>query len=501
MASPTGGRFVFSPPTGFSAVTLGINLGGGAPIFPAAVSGHFNIEVFTATSVTGSASSLVLAPGFQAGVIDHGAGLPGGFLSGNTLELGSGNYFVVDHGASVTGAGPATIVGGTGNQTIYGAPGDEQIGGSGTQILNSLSQGGHESVFGGSGAGTTVYAGVGDVVVGGSGNEYIDGTAGKVAIHAGSAGTETVFGSFGNAISGAAAGADTLTGGAAAVVIQGLGKGDQVDFRNQTGNATINAQAFAFDSVSGHNVSVAASNVAISLGGGAATVFGAVGDTINLGSVAQYADGFAGGQTIHLGSAGLDSVFGSSVAGGADTVKAGGGANLTFNAATVGGGDLIDLAGSAGSAQIQAFFGDSATTSTNDTVIAGNGGTTVFGGSGDRIGADAAGNDLFLHSTSVTGATVGFGANAPLGNATVQVGAVDTIGGVDSIVGGFNQANDFVFYQNESTANTTAIIGTAHDVVIDTITSTQFTLTGGTTMTLIGVTTAQFTAAGGFIKP
>src|SRR5207245_4750444 len=99
-----------------------------------------------------------------------------------------------------------------------------------------------------------------------------------------------------NTRSGAAGGPDTIGGGAAAVQIQGLGKGDIVDFTNQTGSARINATA---------------GNIAVTLGSGAASVFGGVGDTINLGSVGQYADGGAGKMTVKLGSAGVDSVFGS----------------------------------------------------------------------------------------------------------------------------------------------------------------------------------------------
>ena len=56
MASPTGGRWIFSVDTtsGFSnPPILGIN-NGVAPVFPAAVPGRFNIEVFTNPTVAGN---------------------------------------------------------------------------------------------------------------------------------------------------------------------------------------------------------------------------------------------------------------------------------------------------------------------------------------------------------------------------------------------------------------------------------------------------------------
>src|SRR5260370_23841570 len=57
--------------------------------------------------------------------------------------------------------------------------------------------------------------------------------------------------------------------------------------------------------------------------------------------------------TITLGTSGVDSVFGSSVAGGGDTIV-GGSASLNFNVQN-GGGDLINLASSSGNPAINAF--------------------------------------------------------------------------------------------------------------------------------------------------
>src|SRR6185437_3351463 len=85
--------------------------------------------------------------------------------------------------------------------------------------------------------------------------------------------------------------------------------------------------------------------------------------------------------------------------------------SLNYN--TGGGtGDLINLAGSSGNATINAFsFGSGA-----DTINASNGADTVFGGANDRIAAGTAGTLLADHSTTVAGASVGFGVNAASGS-------------------------------------------------------------------------------------
>src|SRR5713226_6068724 len=273
MASPTGGRFIVGPAAGFSSTTLGIN-DGANPIFPAPVAGNFNIEVFTAAGVTALPA---LDTGFQAGIIDPGGTLVApGALTGTTLRLFTGDFAVTDSVTGNAAQGAATIILGSGNQRVVGAPGDTIQGGSGTQVLDAIQQfaGGAETIIGGSGA-TTVFGGPGDSVIAGSGSTYVDGTAGKMVIGVGSGGTDSIIGTAAvNTISGAATGPDTIRGGAAAVQIQGLGKGDVISFGNQTGDATINATV---------------GNIAVTLGAGAATVYGGIGDTINLGSVGQYA--------------------------------------------------------------------------------------------------------------------------------------------------------------------------------------------------------------------
>jgi len=473
MASPTGGRFIIGTGTS-QAVSLAIN-DGTNPISQSPVAGNFNIEVFTATGATVS-----LAPGFQDGVLDPGGTIvpsgAGGVLSGTSLTLGTGNYAVTDN-TVVGGRAPATIILGSGTQVAVGAGGDTLQGGSGTQHLDAIQQfaGGAETIIGGSGP-TTVFGGPGDSVVAGAGNTYIDGTAGKMAIGVGTGGTDSIVGtSSTNTISGAASGPDTISGGSAAVQIQSLGKGDVVNFANQTGNAAINA---------------AVGNVGATLGGGAATVFGGAGDTINLGSVTQYADGGAGQMTITDGSGGVDNVFGSNVAGGADTFV-GGAAALGFNPEN-GGGDLLNLAGSTGNATINAFAnGATQLGAVNDTIMAGTGSDSVWGGPGDRIGvgtsSTAGGTHLFDHSTSIAGAAMAFGTN-------------DSVTGTSSTakvtVTNFATGADSLFYQNETAGTNSSIVASATATTSGPAGSV-ITLPDGTQMTLIGVSTTQLTALNG----
>jgi hypothetical protein len=470
MASPTGGRFIIGAPSGFNAVAVGIN-DGTDPITQSPVTGSFNIEVFTAAGATLPAT---FASGFQAGILDPGGTIvplgTGGALTGTNLTLGTGNYVITD--TLIGGRAAASVTLGSGTQRIVGAGGDTLQGGSGPGILDAIQQfsSGAETIIGGSGP-TTVYGGT-----------YVDGTAGNMRIGVGTGGTELIVGtSSNNTISGAATAPDVITGGAAAVTIQSLGKGDIVNFAGQTGNATINA-----------NTALNAANVggvSATLGGGLATIYGGAGDTINLGSVGQYADGGPGRMTITDGSAGVDSVFGSSVSGGGDTFV-GGSAALQFNP-EAGGGDLLNLSGSSGNATINVFnpgpTGANDIANINDTIMVGTGTDSVWGGQGDRIGvgtsSTAGGTHLFDHSTSIAGAAIAFGTNDSVANSS----------SANVTVTHFNTGTDSLFYQGE-TANTT------NNIVATSSTSggnTTFTLPDGTVMTLIGVSSIN----SGLFKP
>ncbi len=484
--APPGGQFVFGLAPGYAGVTLGINNsfdGTGAPSQSPNFA-NLNIEVFT-ESFAGTSANLYA--GFQVGVIDSAGYLLNGFLTGTELQLFTGDYVVLD---AVTGVNtPARIILGSGNQTVIGAAGDTLIGGSGNQVLNAFTQPGAETILGGSGN-TTIYGGAGDSIVAGAGSTYIDGRAGGMRIGVGSGGTDIIIGST---VGGAP---DTITGGAAAVQIQGLGSGDVVDFTAQTGDAAINATA---------------GNIRVTLGSGAATVFGGFGDTIAFGTASQYVDGSAGGMLIQIGSGGIgavDNVIGSGAGGGGDTIV-GGSSTLRYNPQTDGGGDLIDLSGSAGNATINAFRADGNDLSGSDTIIAGNGSDSVWGGDSDRIGvgngALVGGTHLWTHSTTIAGAAIGFGTND-----TVVATSYDTVGGTATVnstipgassarvtvgdgAGDFDTTFDFIFYPNETAQTNSAIVATSQ--AADGGASSIVTLPDGTVMTLLGVTQSELQAA------
>ncbi len=236
-------------------------------------------------------------------------------------------------------------------------------------------------------------------------------------------------------------------------------------------------------------------------------MYGGAGDAVALGSVSQYADGTTGGMKIAVGSGGTDIIVGSMVSGAGDTIT-GGAAALNYNPGI--GGDLINLAGTTGAATINAFGTD--TGPVNDTVIASNGGDSVWGGQGDRIGVGtgASGTDLFTHATTIPGASIGFGTNDAVVAATYggTAGAVtvnSAIAGASSArvsVGGFAENSgtptDFIFYPGESSSTGASIVATSTQVVINGTPSTQFTLPDGTLMTLLGVPRADFN--GSFFK-
>ena len=236
-------------------------------------------------------------------------------------------------------------------------------------------------------------------------------------------------------------------------------------------------------------------------GSGNATLYGAAGDSIAFGSVGQYADGTRGSMTIALGTGGVDSIVGSTVAGGGDTIT-GGAAALDYNVGS--GGDLLDLAGSTGNSTINAFL-----TGGNDTVATGLGAYSVWGGDGDRIavgdGPTVGGVDLWGHSTTVSGAAIGFGTND-----SVVATTYDTVGGAFSInsslpgasaaqvtlgggAGNFDPARDYLFYPNETPSTDAAIVATAQSA--DGGASSVIALPDGTVMRLTGITQAQLQSA------
>lgn len=451
---PPGGRFVFSPPVGYSQVILSIN-NGFSPVFPQPISGAYNIEVFF------NPYAPVVPPpdaGFQTSIVDDLSNpLFNGFLAGD-IALGAGDYLVTD---SVVGSGQtgAFVHLGSGNQTVVGAPRDEIWGGSGSQVISALQ--GNQTVHGGSGN-ASIWGGANDLIFTGSGiNQQIVLTG---------PGTRVVAGISGNATISAAAG-DTVTWGASG------------------------SQSLVISAGQNNLIDLSGSN-------GQLAIIGAPGDTIFAGLGNTNVEGAAGAMVINAGLAGITNVSGSSAAG-ADTVIGASG-SLSYNPnSSAGPGDLINLSGSTGNATINAFSFGATRIVAPDTIFAGNSQDSVWGGAGDRIGTGNApfvgGNHLWTHADTGPGA-VGFGSND-----NVFSTAYDTVLGVATrgttfgtsaaqvTISGFDTMADFIFYQSETAQTTNAIIATSQATTVAGMPSTIITLPDGTLMTLLGVTQAQLT--------
>jgi hypothetical protein len=493
MASPTGGRWVFSITA--QPVVLGIN-NGVAPVFPQPQAGAFNIEVFTNPAVDALVDSkidrpdafgnptpiFVLAPvpppepGFQSSMADAGGALENGFLTGASLRLTNGDFLAVD---SVTGAAtqsPSQITLGSGKQTVVGAKGDTLVGGAGNQILSALL--GSETVIGGSGN-ESIWGGANDsimAIVGGSGtSQQIVVTGTGTTLRIGTAGGATI----------SAAAQDTILSSVPA-------------------NASPPFQT---------NIAIAAGQndlIDLTSINGVAAVIGAAGDTISgAGGGITNIEGAAGGMLIKAGNGSLGSTTALSGSAGAvagNTVSGGSG-GFDFNPSSVAGkGDLLDLSGSNGTATINAFAFQSTRVASPDTILATNNADSVFGGGGDRVGTGngsvVGGLHQWVHADTLAGSAVGFGSNDTVSSVTYDTAshtaAPGTVAGTSSAqvtVGGFATATDFIFYQNESDATTSAIIATSQGTIIGGAPSAIITLPDGTVMTLVGVTQAQLAPA------
>jgi hypothetical protein len=457
MASPTGGRWIFSVDTtsGFTGVNLGIN-NGVAPVFPGPTATKFDIEVFTNPTVAGQPGIPNPSPGFESSMTNPGGTIDNnGFLTGTTLSLGSGDFLAVD---SVTGSNlqsGSKIELGSGKQTVVGAKFDTLVGGSGNQILSALL--GNQTVIGGTGN-ASIFGGANSYIVAGNGaNQQIVVTGTGTTVVAGSGGNAVVSLSSQNTV--------TSLPGSTQNVIIAAGTNNLIDL---TGNKASAASA----------------------------VIGNTGDTITAGSGITNIAGEAGAMRIKVGAGGTTNLSGSTSTVAGNTITGGSGNfNMGFNpGATAGKGDLIDLSGSQGSATINSFSFQGNTVASPDTIYATNNSDLIFGGGGDRIGVGTvagAGTHQWTADTIGAGA-VGFGTNTTVAG-TAQV-----------TVGGFNEATDFLFYQNETLATNQAIVATSQVTTINGQESSIVTLPDGTVMTLVGVTQAELQAAltaGTLFKP
>ena len=447
MASPTGGRWIFSvdSTSGFSnPPVLGIN-NGVAPVFPAAIPGRFNIEVFTNPTVAGQPGIPNPDSGFNSSISDANGTLDSGFLTGTNLRLTTGDFLAVDSVTGSSGQSGSKITLGSGKQTVVGAKSDTLVGGSGNQILSALL--GNQTVVGGTGN-ASIFGGASDSIVAGTGaNQQIISTGAGTTVVAGLSGTAVISLSSQNTV--------TSFNGSTQNVIIAAGANNLIDL---TGNAAAIASA----------------------------VIGNTGDTITAGSGQTNIEGAAGQMRIKVGAAGTTALSGSTSTVAGNTVTGGNG-GFNFNPNSVAGkGDRIDLSGSSGTATINAFSFQGNTVAAPDTILATNNSDQIFGGNGDRIGVGSvqgAGTHQWTADT-VAGSSVGFGTNSSVVGSTAH-----------ATVGGFNPADDFLFYQNETGATNASIVATSQAATINGTASTVVTLPDGTVLTLVGVTQAQLQAA------
>jgi len=444
MASPTGGRWIFSVDTtsGFSnPPILGIN-NGVAPVFPAAVPGRFNIEVFTNPTVAGNPP----APdsGFNSSLADANGTLDSGFLTGTDLRLTTGDFLSVDSvtGSSLQSGSKITL--GSGKQTVVGAKFDTLVGGSGTQILSALL--GNETVVGGT-ANESIFGGANDSIVAGTGaNQQIISTGAGTTVVAGLSGTAVISLSSQNTV--------TALSGSTQNVIIAAGTNNSIDLSNNT----------------------AAS---------ASAVIGNTGDTITAGKGVTNIEGAVGGMSIKIGSAGTTALSGSASATAGNTVIGGTG-GFNFNPSSVAGkGDRINMSGSTGTATINAFSFQGNTVASPDTILATNNSDLIFGGGGDVIGIG-----------SVQGAGTHQWTADTVGAGSVGFGTFTSVAGTAQVtVGGFNSTTDFLFYQGETGGTNSQIVATSQATTVNGTASTVVTLPDNTVMTLVGVTQAQLQSA------
>jgi len=444
MASPTGGRWIFSVDTtsGFSnPPILGIN-NGVAPVFPAAVPGRFNIEVFTNPTVAGNPP----APdsGFNSSLADANGTLDSGFLTGTDLRLTTGDFLSVDSvtGSSLQSGSKITL--GSGKQTVVGAKFDTLVGGSGTHILSALL--GNETVVGGT-ANESIFGGANDSIVAGTGaNQQIISTGAGTTVVAGLSGTAVISLSSQNTV--------TALSGSTQNVIIAAGTNNSIDLSNNT----------------------AAS---------ASAVIGNTGDTITAGKGVTNIEGAVGGMSIKIGSDGTTALSGSASATAGNTVSGGTG-GFNFNPSSVAGkGDRINMSGSTGTATINAFSFQGNTVASPDTILATNNSDLIFGGGGDVIGIG-----------SVQGAGTHQWTADTVGAGSVGFGTFTSVAGTAQVtVGGFNSTTDFLFYQGETGGTNSQIVATSQATTVNGTASTVVTLPDNTVMTLVGVTQAQLQSA------
>jgi hypothetical protein len=508
-----------------TATDIGAAVVGGLLTGSTLVLGSGSYQVTDTVSGTHVAGSAILGSGAQTVTGGVGDSLTGGSGTGvlnataaNELVVGGTGLYSVFGGAGDTIQGNSGATSSTGGLIISSGSTANTIGGAGNELIavpgagtNLIFSGAGDTITGGpstAGGTTAIFGWRGDLVnlTGGSGAITVVGAGVIGAFNAatpgpdtiiGGTGTQALFGTAGDSIVGGQGGTEQIVDATASIVV-GSGGSEVIA---SGGSDTITALAGAANPL----IALSAKD-SLNLTGntGAELILGAAGVAVTVGSGSVGMAG-AASETIVLGT-GADNIIGSSVAGSGDTLTGSGAINLTYNpgvnGGALGGSDVLNLAGSTGTAVINAFSNGTVQGAVNDTINAGSGADTIFGGGGDRMGVGnataAGGTHLWLHSTTATG-SMAFGTNdaATGSKAAVTVGAVS--GG--SVVGGFSTGTgatftgaDNLFYQGESALTNGTLTAAATATTIGGVASSIITLSDGSVLTLVGVTTTTLTA-------
>jgi len=478
------GGNVFADSVAGSSDTVNAGSGSTAIVFGAnvTVSGIATSDTYTVQSAAGATLT-----GAAANVAAVGA-------ANDTISLGAVT------GATVNGlAGPELITLGAGTNIVYGGAGDTVDNGSGTTSLVGPS---NESLnLSGAGAGNYTLAGASGSMSGGADSIYVG--------LGGIAGDTVTLGTLADATVSAVTGGNLINLGSGPSTVFG-GKGDTVN----AGAGTVSGvgpstETLTLNGTAGSDYTVAGTGGSMS--GGAADAYiglgGVTADTVSLGAVTgATVQANQGGELVNLGS-GPSTVFAS----GSDTVNAGVGSSLVQTpngeAVTVSGasttdtfavhwthnGNPVSISGTAASVNAIGAAGDTITAfggsatvnaQAGDEVVQVAGLDTVFAGPNDSIGIGptGSGSQLFLQADSTQ--SVGYGTfDSATGSSTAQA----TVG---NAAHEFNNATDFIFYQNENVATSNQIIAHATSKTVDGVASTIITLPDGSTMTLVGLASA-----------
>ena len=521
--------FIVNAITGKQTIIQGT--GANAALF----GGTGDIILPSTTAAPGTASGQIVgAANMQIGVnaagnytITSGTGttITGAGSAANVDIIGSKGDLInltgLTGNASLTGAnGGDTLIGGNGTNLFIGATGDSIVGAGTSQII-ALASG--ETIVAGAAGAETVNSGGGNVMKANAGNATLAIAPGKGDIinltgNTGSVGINATVNGATNATITAGSGSTTLIGAAGDSLIGGSGGTEQVLANLATGISVVvgSGGAETIASGGGNTFTALAGNASALIAGGAKDKINLTGNTgaetliLGAGSVVTVGNGpvqvagEAGTSTIVLSATGNSTLTGAAIGttGSGDSITATGSGGLIFNLGNPGvggintGRDYIDLSKSSGSNVLNAFSNGATLpsstveyTTVNDTIVAGTGSNSVFGGPGDSIGVgtstSAGGSHLWDHSTSIAGASMKFGTDDSVASSS----------SASVTVTNFQAGTDLLFYQNENKSTSDNIVAVSSPTTVGGQASVLLHLPDGTSMTLVGVTQASINTA------